>query len=73
MDDYELIDENIPNTDMEHKSATSGSSWKTWFTQKAVLTLDKYSRTKSTSSFNNSGTMTPQEFSQALENEQANE
>ena len=48
MDDYELIDENIPKTDMEHKSATSGSSWKTWFTQKAVLTLDISLITEST-------------------------
>lgn len=62
MDDYEIIDKNIPKTGMENKSVNSGSSWKTWLAQKAILTLDKYSRTESKSSFNATGKLTPEEF-----------
>ena len=62
MDDYEIIDKNIPKRDMENKSANSGSSWKTWLAQKAILTLGKYSGTESKSSFNDTGKLTPKEF-----------
>ena len=63
IDDYELVDVDEPT--LEGKSASSGSSWKTWITQKAILTLDKYSGTKTKSSINRTGKITPDEFLKA--------
>lgn len=63
IDDYELVDVEEPQLD--GKSASSGSSWRTWLTQKAILTLDKYSGTKTKSSINKTGKITPDEFVKA--------
>jgi ubiquitin-like-conjugating enzyme ATG3 len=63
--DYEIVEKTIVDDKLSEKSAASGSSLRTWLTQKVILTLDKYNGTTTKSTINKTGKLTPDEFVKA--------
>lgn len=70
-EDYDIVDETPENIELAIKKASSGTSWKTYLTQKTLLVLDSVTSTtlstsfllgKSNSSIANTGKLTPDEF-----------